>query len=728
LTLPLLVVLLPVAMLSTYAVTDSVARGIRDSQINELIAATHALNERAVALGDILRREAERAAFTQGVPSFIQANNSAALAALLRPLAAAGDLDYLIVGSDNGREVVGLEHSGNAYRISQGTLLNQLGFVDGILSGGQASTSGIVRTTDGYGLFAAVPVQRRGVDSQLAGVAVTGIRLARALGTLRDTDLSQVALFGPKGELLDTTFAADQAGVVATLKDIGPRLLASAGSVTVINLQSGETQYQAAYLPFVNDGQTLGILALLRPNTLWVATDRSRQTLSLAFSAAAGGVLIVAFIGVSLTVRRLEHITRTARALAAGDMHARTGLDPGDEVSELGRAIDVYAQRVQKRHDALEALLREQRGESARLMAVLEAIPDGIIVQDLDSRVVLMNDHALILLGSQRVFRSSPLNELTAIVTDTLGAALAPGIYSLGDPQRVPLDGRVLHAQAAAILSTVNTRIGTVIVLRDITEEVQREQAREALLAQMAREARPPLPAASKHPEDTLQLFVQEINRNAIALQRMITEIRELSTFDARSVQQSQQALSAESLVWHVASEWQPTAQAARISLHVVVLRRGLLVLGEERRLRWAIGNLVDNALKYTQARGHVTLMLTATDDEKYAQLSISDTGVGISDHDLPHVFTRFYRGKPLARNGQVIQTPGSGQGLFVARRVIEAHGGLITLTSTPGRGTEVTFTLPLTASVQMDLSGTQTGTVPGSQPLEVKRKHQTKE
>jgi two-component system phosphate regulon sensor histidine kinase PhoR len=728
LTLPLLVVLLPVAMLSTYAVTDSVARGIRDSQINELLAATHALNERAVTLGSTLRREAERAAFTQGVASFIQANNSAALAALLRPLAAAGDLDYLVVGSASGREMVGLERSGNLYRMSQSTLLNQLGFVDGVLSGGQASAPGIVRTNDAYALFLAVPVQRRGADNPLVGVAVAGIRLARALGTLRDTNLSQVALFGPKGELLETTFAADQAGVVAALRDIGPQLLTSANSIPVVNLQSGETQYQAVYLPFAVDGQTLGILAVLRPNALWSATDSSRQALSLAFSAAVGGVLIAAFIGVGRTVRRLEHITRTARALAAGDPHARTGLDADDEVGELGKAIDVYAQRVQKRHDALEALLREQRGQSARLMAVLEAIPDGIIVQDLDGRVVLMNDHALTLLGSQRVFRSSPLNELTAIATDALGAALAPGIYSLGDPQRVALDGKVLHAQAAAIWSTTNGRIGTVIVLRDVTEEVQREQAREALLAQMAREAPPALPAASKYPEDTLQLFVQEINRNTIALQRMITEIRELSTFDARSVQQSQQALSAESLIWHVASEWQPAAQAARIGLHVVVLRRGLLVLGEERRLRWAIGNLVDNAVKYTQARGHVTLMLTASEDEKYAQFSITDTGVGISAQDLPHVFTRFYRGKPLARNGQVIQTPGSGQGLFVARRVIEAHGGSVTLTSTPGRGTEVTFTLPLTASVQMDLSEAHTGTASSEQPLQVERKRQTKE
>jgi hypothetical protein len=77
---------------------------------------------------------------------------------------------------------------------------------------------------------------------------------------------------------------------------------------------------------------------------------------------------------------------------------------------------------------------------------------------------------------------------------------------------------------------------------------------------------------------------------------------------------------------------------------------------------------------------------------------------VGIAPDDLPHVFTRFYRGKPITRTGQVLQTPGTGQGLFIARRVIEAHGGTVKLASAVGQGTQVVFTLPLTASVTLSL------------------------
>src|SRR5207249_1659728 len=162
--------------------------------------------------------------------------------------------------------------------------------------------------------------------------------------------------------------------------------------------------------------------------------------------------------------------------------------------------------------------------------------------------------------------------------------------------------------------------------------------ARAALLTEMSREIVRES-SVRKGPEATLEEFIHEVNRNAMALQRMIAEIRDLSTLDSRSIQQTQQALSAEMLFWNIVREWQPAATAAHIGLHVLILRRGLLVLGEERRLRWAVGNLIDNAIKYTQKGGHVTLMLRASDDDQQAQFSIKDTGVGISPSDMPHVF-----------------------------------------------------------------------------------------
>ncbi len=715
LILPLLAVVVPIAMMATYLITDSVARGIQDTQIKALVANARAVSERAFALGDIQRREANRIAFTEGIAEQVAMGNAATLEAPLRLLAAAGDLDYVIVGTDQGKEIVGLHRktSDTDYEASQGVSLDKLGFISAILSGKQASVSGIVRTDAGCALFTAVPVQK---DNQVVGITVVGNTLEHVIQSLRVG--GQLALYGPDGEPL----AANMEQIPAAPLASAPSIITAENVIPVQDIQIGQTRYQTAFVPFIVDSNTLAGIELFQPSNTWTATSASRQLLSAAFSLLAGGIVVVTFVGTGLILRRLERVTQTAQALASGDPSARTHMKATDEIGELGKAVDVYAQRAQKRQDSLELALRQQRRESAKLTAVIESLPDGIVVQDLDGRVVLMNDNALKLLGSQRVFRSSPVNELTALITDAIGAALAPGVYSLGDPRQVALDGKILRAQAAAILSGNQQRVGSVIVLRDITQDVRREQARDVLLAEAASKAVPAFAEPAIDAGDTtMQLFIREVNKNAIALQRLITDIRDLSTVDAKALRADQQAIPADSLLWNAAREWQPFIEAAQVDLHVLILQQGLLVLGEEWRLRWAIGNLIDNAVKYTLPRGHITLMLRASDDEQHAQISIKDTGVGISAVDLPNVFTRFYRGRPVDRSGKVLQTPGTGQGLFVAKQIIEAHGGTISLDSSVGRETEAICTLPLTANMTMNLSEEDTveGDLPQVAPLE---------
>src|SRR5439155_6048045 len=96
-------VALTIAMLATYAITDSLARGVRDSQLTQLLVDARAVSERATILGDNERREADRIAFTQNIPQLIASGGGPVLQSLARPLAAAGDVDYLILGTSSGR-------------------------------------------------------------------------------------------------------------------------------------------------------------------------------------------------------------------------------------------------------------------------------------------------------------------------------------------------------------------------------------------------------------------------------------------------------------------------------------------------------------------------------------------------------------------------------------------------------------------------------------------------
>jgi signal transduction histidine kinase len=96
--------------------------------------------------------------------------------------------------------------------------------------------------------------------------------------------------------------------------------------------------------------------------------------------------------------------------------------------------------------------------------------------------------------------------------------------------------------------------------------------------------------------------------------------------------------------------------------------------------------------------------LATRQADPERAEIIVQDSGVGISPRDLTDVFERFTRGVPQTPEGQVLQVPGMGQGLFISQRVVAAHGGTLRITSQPGRGTRATCSLPLTSPFAMTL------------------------
>src|SRR5690606_278453 len=113
-------------------------------------------------------------------------------------------------------------------------------------------------------------------------------------------------------------------------------------------------------------------------------------------------------------------------------------------------------------------------------------------------------------------------------------------------------------------------------------------------------------------------------------------------------------------------------------------------------------GNIIDNAIKYTPPGGKIFLEIK-DEENGFARMRVRDTGVGIAADELPHVFTRFYRGTPTSVTGRALKVPGTGQGLTIARQIVEAAGGKMNLRSSPGVGTAVYFTLPLAPAISLE-------------------------
>ena len=658
LILPTFAIVLILAMASAYVVAHSLPSDGEMSRVNVLLNTGRAAVERANTIADSQQSEAERLAQLPEVAASLSEQRAADLRDLLENFARRDDFDVVVVS--DGQSSYGVERS------SDGT------YAPVTLETAQA-------------ILSAAPID---LDGQPIGSAQVGISMARWLDEVRASAAAEVALY-TDSHLLATTTAAN------TLPPVVPeQFIAAEGDQSFQALDLDGTLYLGAYYPLNEAGMVVGVFV---PNNAPFAAEAAQQLIALTLATVAAGIVITLFVMTTYFLERVSRVRQVAEALASGELGARTNMQPTDEIGALGHALDLYSEQAQQRHDKLRASLRRQRREVEHLNAVLESLPDGVVIQDLDGNVTFINERAKHLIGEgYNFFKRAELRDITAAVTDVLGPALAPGLHPLGTPHRIELDGRTVSTQVLVVMSLADQRVGRVILVRDVTEEVQRERASTALLELMVENVEKPLNAEAA--------FAHEIKRHVGTLQKLIVEMRELiAGSDVPLVQQTNRSLPLETLIWAVANEWRQVAQAANLTLTVTVEQPSLQVFGDERRLRWAIGNIVDNAIKYTPPGGKVSVEIKG-EEEGFARLRIRDNGVGIAPEDLPQVFARFFRGHPVSANGRALRVPGTGQGLTIARQIIEAHSGRIYVRSSPQIGTAVYFTLPMTENpVRLD-------------------------
>jgi signal transduction histidine kinase len=194
--------------------------------------------------------------------------------------------------------------------------------------------------------------------------------------------------------------------------------------------------------------------------------------------------------------------------------------------------------------------------------------------------------------------------------------------------------------------------------------------------------------------EDPLSLdecveSLRDINAEAERLSQLINDLLMLARVDEEQIPLDCEAVRLDLLAIDVAATMEPLAVKHSITLQILDLEP-VTVSGDMTRLIQVIMGLVDNALLYTCAGGTVTLSSAIRGEN--ACLVVCDTGIGIAEKDVAHIFERFYRADPARSQA----SGGSGLGLAIAHWVVRAHGGSIAVESQIGRGSTFTVTLPL--------------------------------
>lgn len=227
---------------------------------------------------------------------------------------------------------------------------------------------------------------------------------------------------------------------------------------------------------------------------------------------------------------------------------------------------------------------------------------------------------------------------------------------------------------------------------------------REALLSIASHELKNPLAAllgyahllqrrmlSDHNVSERDQRTVQTILTQAERINRMLTDLLDVSRLDSGQFPLDQLPLDLSTLVHTVLDELKPT-----LAGHTVIIEDGdapIMIAGDQERLSQVLRNLIGNAIKYSPSGGQICIEVTAENEQ--ACLAIHDEGIGIPEDALPHLFQRFYRAANAA--GHAIQ--GFGIGLYVVKEIVTRHGGTVDVTSMEGRGTTFKLCLPLLAA-----------------------------
>jgi len=400
-----------------------------------------------------------------------------------------------------------------------------------------------------------------------------------------------------------------------------------------------------------------------------------------AASLAAGGAFFA---------RRVAEANRemsaAAERISAGELSARTSLL--DSEGPTG-AFNSMAEHV-------EGIIESIGQEREILMAALNSIGDAVVAVDADSNVVFANTAA------RRTFGASgtPLvgNPFVWMLPDeqVVEALRASRDEHIRVVRSIERPGRqYFQLTTAPIMEAGEWR--ALAVFHDVTQVRRVETVRRDFVANVSHELRTPL-AAVKSVIETLEsgaLDEPEVARNFLGradaevdrLVRMVEELLELSRIESGDLPLEQRPVDISMVVEDAVRRLRPQAEKQGLDLATEVAGDLPEVIGDREHLERVVINLVQNAIKFTQAGGKVDVAARVRAGD--VEVTVSDTGAGIFPEDLGRVFERFYKADRARERG------GTGLGLAVAKHTVEAHGGTIEVRSEPGKGAAFTFTLP---------------------------------
>jgi PAS domain S-box-containing protein len=390
----------------------------------------------------------------------------------------------------------------------------------------------------------------------------------------------------------------------------------------------------------------------------------------------------------------------------AADITARKAAEAAIQQAngELARLNATLEERIQARTSELEDALGQVNREKEKTERIIREIADGVMVVNTTGTVQLTNPAARRLLGT---LRSPVPDDLSAI-------ASCPELQTVfHNPAEVvtteiaienhgrAAGRRVLKTTAVPLNDEQGRLLGKVAIFHDITSFKEVDRLKSEFLSQVSHELRTPLTSIKGYIDNlkdgiagTLKAkqkdYLDRMSKNADHLVQLISDLLDVAQLESGRMTIRPSAISLNDLIEEVVTHLRPTVADKPMKIIVEKFKGESRIRGDHDKLEQVVANLLHNAIKYTPPDGRITIAVQR--DGTFLKTSIQDTGIGIPPDQQSKLFERFYRVEQEPSPG----TNGTGLGLYIAKNLIELHGGKIWFTSEVGHGSEFSFTLPI--------------------------------
>jgi len=358
-----------------------------------------------------------------------------------------------------------------------------------------------------------------------------------------------------------------------------------------------------------------------------------------------------------------------------------------------------------------EQNLKRIAAQQSRMATIINCMGEGLVATNKDGQLLLINSVASRLLGIKESCEVGKHIKTYAIpknlenwIVETLEKNRYPKKYVNKEFIFDESEGLIVSVTLAPIKEKDEKISGLVLVLMDISEERKFERMKaefQTMVSVVAHELKAPINAIEGYldlilkgyledkPEKRNEYLTRSINKSE-KLRNLVQDLLSLTSIESGKITKEMESVNIKPILLDICTLLENEAQKRKVEIVKQLPEKMSSITGDKKALGYLFTNLISNAIKYNKKNGTITIC--AEQVGKCLKVTVSDTGLGISEQELNHIFDEFYRSK----SEKIQKIAGTGLGLSIAKRIADLHNGEIKVTSKLGVGSVFEVALPV--------------------------------